>query len=126
MLRRIETQQPSNHGNGQVAQVVERSPEKAGVGGSTPSLATIIPKNLRVFTALLQPKVQPKIRPCTVSVSRCNLAPEQYFQELTLSFELRFLVGLHVELHGGPDIFVTQDALHRLRITFQLHQSRSQ
>jgi hypothetical protein len=27
---------------GQVAQVVERSPEKAGVGGSTPSLATII------------------------------------------------------------------------------------
>ncbi len=31
---------------GQVAQVVERSPEKAGVGGSTPSLATIILKNL--------------------------------------------------------------------------------
>jgi hypothetical protein len=28
--------------DGQVAQVVERSPEKAGVGGSTPSLATII------------------------------------------------------------------------------------
>jgi hypothetical protein len=27
--------------NGQVAQVVERSPEKAGVGGSTPSLATM-------------------------------------------------------------------------------------
>ena len=27
-------------GCGQVAQVVERSPEKAGVGGSTPSLAT--------------------------------------------------------------------------------------
>jgi hypothetical protein len=32
--------------SGQVAQVVERSPEKAGVGGSTPSLATNIPKNL--------------------------------------------------------------------------------
>src|SRR5207249_9793341 len=31
---------------GQVAQVVERSPEKAGVGGSTPSLATIISKDL--------------------------------------------------------------------------------
>ena len=29
-------------GYGQVAQVVERSPEKAGVGGSTPSLATIL------------------------------------------------------------------------------------
>jgi hypothetical protein len=26
--------------------VVERSPEKAGVGGSTPSLATIIPENI--------------------------------------------------------------------------------
>ena len=26
--------------------MVERSPEKAGVGGSTPSLATIIPKNI--------------------------------------------------------------------------------
>jgi hypothetical protein len=31
---------------GQVAQVVERSPEKAGVGGSTPSLATIIINHL--------------------------------------------------------------------------------
>src|ERR1700686_3734769 len=29
-----------HEGSGQVAQVVERSPEKAGVGGSTPSLAT--------------------------------------------------------------------------------------
>jgi hypothetical protein len=33
-------------GRGQVAQVVERSPEKAGVGGSTPSLATIIINDL--------------------------------------------------------------------------------
>jgi hypothetical protein len=32
-------------GSGQVAQVVERSPEKAGVGGSTPSLATIISRS---------------------------------------------------------------------------------
>ena len=31
---------------GQVAQVVERSPEKAGVGGSTPSLATMFSKVL--------------------------------------------------------------------------------
>jgi hypothetical protein len=31
---------------GQVAQLVERSPEKAGVGGSIPSLATIIRNNL--------------------------------------------------------------------------------
>src|SRR5580658_3102234 len=37
-------------GSGQVAQVVERSPEKAGVGGSTPSLATIILNNLAAFS----------------------------------------------------------------------------
>jgi hypothetical protein len=35
------------------------SSEKAGVGGSTPSLATIIPKHLGVFAHLFQPKVQP-------------------------------------------------------------------
>ena len=55
---------------GQVAQVVERSPEKAGVGGSTPSLATIIPKNLGAFAHFLQPKVQPKIDHWITSVSR--------------------------------------------------------
>jgi hypothetical protein len=32
--------------NGQVAQLVERGPEKAGVGGSIPSLATISFNNL--------------------------------------------------------------------------------
>ena len=37
---------PGRHWNGQVAQVVERSPEKAGVGGSTPSLATIFINHL--------------------------------------------------------------------------------
>src|SRR6185369_3409840 len=46
--RRARRQQTScEPKRGQVAQVVERSPEKAGVGGSTPSLATIIPKDLR-------------------------------------------------------------------------------
>jgi hypothetical protein len=32
--------------NGQIAQLVERSPEKAGVGGSIPSLATILLNHL--------------------------------------------------------------------------------
>jgi hypothetical protein len=40
---------PREQENGQVAQVVERSPEKAGVGGSTPSLATIF-NNLQIIT----------------------------------------------------------------------------
>ena len=34
----------SLHAIGQVAQLVERGPEKAGVGGSNPSLATIYPR----------------------------------------------------------------------------------
>lgn len=34
--------------DGQVAQLVERGPEKAGVGGSIPSLATIPSNNLAV------------------------------------------------------------------------------
>jgi hypothetical protein len=38
--RRLCARQSANPG--QVAQLVERSPEKAGVGGSIPSLATIL------------------------------------------------------------------------------------
>jgi hypothetical protein len=37
----------SLHAIGQVAQLVERGPEKAGVGGSIPSLATNVFNNLR-------------------------------------------------------------------------------
>jgi hypothetical protein len=40
--------------------LVERSPEKAGVGGSIPSLATIILKDLDDFTIFLQPVVAGK------------------------------------------------------------------
>ncbi len=40
-----------NHPSGQVAQLVERSPEKAGVGGSIPSLATIISDTRKVSCA---------------------------------------------------------------------------
>ena len=42
--------------SGQVAQVVERSPEKAGVGGSTPSLATIIFSDFRISPFSLDPQ----------------------------------------------------------------------
>ena len=41
--------------------MVERSPEKAGVGGSTPSLATIISKNLVAKSENFQPTIQPMI-----------------------------------------------------------------
>jgi hypothetical protein len=47
--------------SGQVAQVVERSPEKAGVGGSTPSLATIILKGLAAQARNSPPTIPPTI-----------------------------------------------------------------
>jgi hypothetical protein len=39
--------------HGQVAQLVERGPEKAGVGGSIPSLATISFNNLQIAKNIL-------------------------------------------------------------------------
>jgi hypothetical protein len=49
--------------SGQVAQVVERSPEKAGVGGSTPSLATIFIKYFRTpQTSILSHSVTQNLR----------------------------------------------------------------
>jgi hypothetical protein len=41
------------------AKAVVRSPEKAGGGGSTPSLAAIISNDLGVFAHILRPKIQP-------------------------------------------------------------------
>ena len=46
--------------SGQVAQVVERSPEKAGVGGSTPSLATILFNDLRILRLPFLVPISPK------------------------------------------------------------------
>jgi hypothetical protein len=40
---------------GQIAQLVERSPEKAGVGGSSPSLATTSPPLQIVLDVRLRP-----------------------------------------------------------------------
>jgi hypothetical protein len=47
---------------GQVAQLVERSPEKAGVGGSIPSLATIIPKDLNKFADFISLNIFIEVR----------------------------------------------------------------
>ena len=52
-----------------IENIKQPSPEKAGVGGSIPSLATIILSDLDDFTAFLQPTIQPMIH-CTRSVSR--------------------------------------------------------
>ena len=48
-IDRTQNRQVESHSGGQVAQSVERSPEKAGVGGSIPSLATMFLKDLLAF-----------------------------------------------------------------------------
>ena len=60
--------------DGQVAQLVERGPEKAGVGGSSPSLATIRITHLPKDHALLD---QLRIRACSgVPEGRATGAPQ--------------------------------------------------
>jgi hypothetical protein len=48
LFNRVPILQIPQTPNGQVAQLVERGPEKAGVGGSIPSLATINFNNQRL------------------------------------------------------------------------------
>jgi hypothetical protein len=52
---------PADQACGQVAQMVERSPEKAGVGGSIPSLATIVLSDLARFIETTSARFQPAI-----------------------------------------------------------------
>ena len=59
-----------------------------------------------------------------LSHEQVSLVCEQSLQELILRFELRFLVGLRIQLHRLSDIFVTQNTSYDLRITLQLHQRR--
>ena len=56
--------------------MVERSPEKAGVGGSTPSLATIIPKDLKPNRQNLSARIQPAIHPSFqfTALTGCKMA----------------------------------------------------
>ena len=54
MTKRVSTR-------GQVAQVVERSPEKAGVGGSTPSLATTFQSSYIESAKSLQSAFSPPV-----------------------------------------------------------------
>jgi hypothetical protein len=97
--------------------VVERSPEKAGVGGSTPSLATIIPKNLAAQSLNLPPAIPP-----TILSEQVDFVPHQLFQESPLRLPHRLHVRLCLELHSRPEVLVAQYPLHRLGLHFQLHQ----
>lgn len=64
---------------------VERSPEKAGVGGSTPSLATIIPKDLATQAPL----------------TACHSAAIVRYEKGSLSLQFMFIkVATGVSLGG--------------------------
>src|SRR6516225_2753669 len=62
---------------GQVAQVVERSPEKAGVGGSTPSLAT---KSLRFNR--LRPFINPLRRAIILKIDDLRYSQPSAFAKV--------------------------------------------
>ena len=70
----------SLHAIGQVAQLVERGPEKAGVGGSIPSLATNIFNNLATAQERVKIFCANNTRtsvclPLTFGVARSNKLP---------------------------------------------------
>ena len=76
-LHRVSILRPLFPPSGQVAQLVERGPEKAGVGGSIPSLATNnfnnlqIAKNIQFFQVLADVLIK----------CRCDLGNFQDFRQ---------------------------------------------
>ena len=65
------------HSSAAVAQVVERSPEKAGVGGSTPSRGTIIPNNLDEISRSCLVRSQSALRrPSVTAFSTCLIVKD--------------------------------------------------
>ena len=51
---------------------------------------------------------------------------QQQLQEPAVGFQFRLPIRLRVQLHGCPNVLMTEQALHRFRIHFQLHQRRRQ
>ena len=92
------------------------SSEKAGVGGSIPVPGHRHCKELGCFRPLSSGEGSTQD---ALSREQVSLVCEQSLQELTLRFELRFLVGLRIQLHRRSDIFVTQNTSYDLRITLR-------
>jgi hypothetical protein len=90
--------------------VVERSPEKAGVGGSTPSLATISPKNLVAKSENFQPTINPWFSLKSLR-EQVNSVSHELFEELALRIPHGFHVGLRVEFHRCAKVLVPQNTL---------------
>ena len=99
----------------QVAQAVERSPEKAGVGGSTPSLGTIetpLQKASALHKSGEEEKGRKDLPPSVLFLfsNGVNLKTDQRIDEMQFSAENYYGVGFFVlsdlvlVLHGKTDI----------------------
>ena len=79
--------------------MVERSPEKAGVGGSTPSLATIFAKNLRDSPRKPSPQSSPQF---ALYSPRQLVDPVSYelLKEFSPGCSHGLPVRLCIQLHG--------------------------
>ena len=117
--------------------MVERSPEKAGVGGSTPSLATIISKQLTSLFIFRITRSCPHYctKPVTGAVfsrfltgsgSAAFLPRNSNSRNIPLGFELVFGHRLRVDFKGRLPILVPKHFLHQLRIDLQFDQDRSE
>ena len=90
---------------------------EAGVGGSTPSLATIIPKTLAESCLAFPVRSQ--------SASVCGVA-ENRSQHCPCSSHAIIADTVGVTLQGQLDITVTKQSLYRFRIGFNADQERCQ
>ncbi len=95
--------------------MVERSPEKAGVGGSTPSLATIFPKDLDDFEQNSSVRSQSALVRCVAK--NCN-------QHCPFCSHAILADTMGVTLKGHLDITVAKQSLYRFRIGLDADEER--
>ena len=94
----------------------EVSPEKAGVGGSTPSLATILLKCLARSSALLA-----SVRSQSVFIPS---ATQNGLQHCTLGLHAVFAHTVRIQLQRGLHIRMPEQSLNGLGISLRPHQER--
>jgi|SRR5579871_1452740 len=98
--------------------VAERSPEKAGVGGSIPSLATIPINELAGIIETPSVSIQSAIGRC------CQLFTVSQNRQQRQFLRCHAVLGhaMCVQLQGGSYIRMPQQSLHGLRIGLGAHQ----
>jgi hypothetical protein len=97
--------------------VVERSPEKAGVGGSTPSLATIL------FNSFAGLRLIAWVRSRSVFVGS---ATQNGLKHRPLRLHAVFADAVRIQLQGGLNVRMPEQSLNRLGVSLGPHQERCQ